>query len=179
MRVQCQGVTGLIDSTDGPSGDAWTHDLRRFPHTQGKPTVGTTPSEYPGGNTRWPCMSPREFILYEMADSPFGQDGRMSRSITICSTDGTSVHAFTTEDVARVIAYGEDSWSQVDGVTAAVLELRDGRFASWESWWNHTYSGFDSEFDGDPPAVFVSRTEDAAIALISEDKRGMLKPPAM
>lgn len=61
----------------------------------------------------------------------------------LISLGGAPTDDFTEEDVAEVIAQGEeDHGGGWDGECAAVLRLKDGRYVSYETFWGPTGDGF-------------------------------------
>lgn len=62
-------------------------------------------------------------------------------------------------DVAEVLFHGTDGegW---DGTEAAVVRLKDGRLAAWESVWGPTGSGFSEDAYGGDAEVWFAHADD-------------------
>ncbi len=67
-------------------------------------------------------------------------------------------------DVDYVVIHDKtsDRW---DGVSAAVLRLKDGRYMTWESWWGPTGSGFCEDAYGGDVDVWIADTLEDAVSL--------------
>lgn len=59
------------------------------------------------------------------------------------------------EDVEKLIAAG-DSDTQWDGQAAAVVQLKDGAFLGWSTWYQPTGDGFNEDAYGGNQSVYVS-----------------------
>lgn len=107
-------------------------------------------------------MATIEDIGHDAPWNSYGWEG------TVESIDGTPITLTISKyDVADVIAHGETSpgW---DGESATVILLKDGRFASWESWWDATGSGFCCDAYGGNAVVWFSSSVTAATSRMSE-----------
>lgn len=91
------------------------------------------------------------------------------------SLDGTSTTDFVRADIARLIAYGstEDDW---DGESAGIVQLKDGRFVSWESTWGPTGSGFHRDAYGGDADIWFGATDEVVRRQISERGRELFTP---
>jgi hypothetical protein len=78
------------------------------------------------------------------------------------------------EDVAEILIdmeYG-DRW---DGVTAAVVKLKDGRYMAWESFYGPTGSGFSNDaYGGDAVVHFSDDLEQIKLMALSDETRNNL-----
>jgi hypothetical protein len=103
-------------------------------------------------------------------DGPYG-----SHDGTAMSFDGTSTLPFSEKDVAEWV-YEWETGDRWDGTCAAVVLLRDGRLAAWESWWGPTGSGFFDDAYGGDAEVWFAREENLRglimQALSDESRRG-------
>lgn len=91
-------------------------------------------------------------------------------SVDECPTDD-----FTKEDVERVVAWKEDpSKGGWDGSAVGIVQLKDGRFVAWESWWDCTGSGFSRDAYGGDTDIVFARTAEAAHAALTEKARELL-----
>ena len=104
-------------------------------------------------------------------EHPFGR-GQWSGNLV--SLDGASTQDVSTDDIDVVLAYGEtkDDW---DGDSAGIVELKDGRFVAWESWWGPTGAGFGADAYGGDADIAFATTSGAALAYLSEKSRELLK----
>jgi hypothetical protein len=65
------------------------------------------------------------------------------------SFDGASAQDFSTSDVVEVLcAWSAEDGEGIYGECAAVLRLKDGRFACWETSWEASGDGFSVDGDG-------------------------------
>lgn len=75
------------------------------------------------------------------------------------SLDGASADPFRAEDVAEIMYHGNTGADDWDGNEAAVIRLRDGRLAAWETWWGPTGGGFSEDAYGGDADVWFSQPE--------------------
>jgi hypothetical protein len=102
--------------------------------------------------------------LKEMREVPWN---RGSWHGSFVSVDGTLASDFTVDDVEEVVSSAqiEGDW---DGMTVAIVRLKDGRFAGWESSWDCTGSGFSEEAYGGGADVLFAATADYIESSLSE-----------
>lgn len=109
----------------------------------------------------------------QLQDEPFGEID----SGEYVSLDGAVAGPITSEDVESVLYHGSsgDEW---DGVEAAILKLRDGRFVGYETWWGPTGSGFSEDaYGGDAKLCFGSDLDLVARMALSDESRRLVSYP--
>lgn len=74
----------------------------------------------------------------------------------LVSVDGTEATPFTEEEVATILFAGAtpEHWS---GTQAAVLLLKDGRYAAYETDWDPTGDGFSEDAYGGDASVYFGK----------------------
>lgn len=76
--------------------------------------------------------------------------------------DGTNllrIGLTTVDDIDEVIASGVEPSSDTSGIVAAVLRLRDGRYISYQTYYNRTCDGFrETAYGGGVADLIVSST---------------------
>jgi hypothetical protein len=99
--------------------------------------------------------------------------GRLDWTGKLVAVDDAPAHDFAREDVERVIAFGTtgDEW---DGETAAIVLLKDGRYAAWEASWGPTGNGFVCDAYGGDSDILFAATEDAAREALTDRGRELL-----
>lgn len=107
-----------------------------------------------------------------MADYPWNRNEWCGGLISL---DGTPTTDFTEDDVESVVAYGETSHDSWTGQCAGIALLRDGRFISWESWWDVTGTGFCGDAYGGTADIAFAATRQIALTHISEVARETLE----
>lgn len=114
----------------------------------------------------------KEWTLSELYDVPWA---RGSWCGSFVSLDGTPATDFTEPDIARLVAYGstDDDW---DGESAGIVQLKDGRFVSWESTWGPTGSGFHGDAYGGDADIWFGATDEIVRRQISERGRELFAP---
>lgn len=108
--------------------------------------------------------------LRDLGDSPFGDID----SGEYVSLDGTTAGPIQEEDVEAVLYHGDtgDAW---DGVEAAILKLKDGRFVGYETWWGPTGSGFSEDaYGGDAKLCFGADLDTVARLALSDESRRLV-----
>lgn len=94
------------------------------------------------------------------------------------SFDDTDTADFTEQDVAEVIAYGQTSPDDWDGNVAAVMQLHDGRFVVYETYWGPTGHGFSEDaYGGDADLVFASTFVNAVTFGLTDEGRRLCNIP--
>jgi hypothetical protein len=78
--------------------------------------------------------------------------------------EDVSDEGFNSKDIWKVLA-ANNTGSGWDGKAAAVVLLRDGRWAAWESSWGPTGSGFCEDAYGGDVIVYLAASLDEAIML--------------
>lgn len=87
---------------------------------------------------------------------------RITWSGKLWAIDATPTHDFTRDDVEHVAFCGSTEPEDWDGSVAAILKLKDGRWASWETSWGPTGDGFcEDAYGGDADVLLSSSLEDA------------------
>lgn len=82
---------------------------------------------------------------------------------------------FTKDDVAELIASAE-SPARWDGISAAILKLKDGRFVSFESFYGPTGTGFyDDAYGGDADIHFGPDVETVVRLGLTDEGRDLLQ----
>lgn len=98
--------------------------------------------------------------LHENVIGPFSWDGTEFTTDhgELHSIDGTSTDGFVAADIESVLYQGTtgDEW---DGDCAAVVRLKDGRLAAWETWWGPTGHGFGEDAYGGDSEVWFAKPE--------------------
>jgi hypothetical protein len=84
------------------------------------------------------------------------------------SVDGTATDDFTEADIDHLVVFGTTPSDEWDGDEAGVVLLRDGRYASWESSWGPTGSGFSADAYGGEADIFFAATLPLALSPLSE-----------
>lgn len=74
-------------------------------------------------------------------------------------------------NVARIVECGATNCDDWDGTCYGVVELSDGRFVAWESWWDATGSGFSEDAYGGDADFGIAKTEESARGFISAKTR--------
>jgi hypothetical protein len=100
---------------------------------------------------------------------------RSSWTGQLVSLDGAATDDFTKDDVAAVIAHGSTPTNDWDGSAAAIVQLKDGRYAAWETWWDCTGSGFSCDAYGGTADIMFALTVQAATEALSEKARELLQ----
>lgn len=100
--------------------------------------------------------------------------GRNEWTGALVSLEGCPANDFSREDVAEVIACGRtaDDWS---GEAVAIVRLRDGRYAAWETWWDATGDGFYVDAYGGDTDIMFACDEATARQHLSERARELLE----
>lgn len=94
--------------------------------------------------------------LDEIAVTPWTTSGKWSDSWhgNFKRIGNVKVGPFMPGDVQKVL-YAADSGDD-DGMSVAVLSLRDDRLVAWESWWGPTGNGFfEDAYGGDTEIWFA------------------------
>lgn len=92
----------------------------------------------------------------------------------LLSFDDTPTTDFNPEDLKNVFAADNDGGGW-DGFAAAIVQLKDGRWVAWESFWGPTGSGFCCDaYGGDSNIYFAKTLLDAAKFGLSESARNLL-----
>lgn len=97
---------------------------------------------------------------------------------SLVSIAGTPVGPIEKEDVAKVLFHyaDADDW---DGHEVCVLELKDGRYAAYETFWGPTGCGFsDDAYGGDANIVFGWNLNDVILEALTDIGRRRVGIPA-
>lgn len=90
------------------------------------------------------------------------------------SLDRTEVGPVSKSDVAEIIHYYQspDNW---DGNEIAVMQLKDGRFVAYETWWGPTGNGFSEDaYGGDSNLYFASSLDTILRLALGDEARRTL-----
>lgn len=90
----------------------------------------------------------------------------------LISEDGTATDDFVEDDVAAVLYSGQSSENGWDGIVAAVFVLKDGRFVSYETFWEPTGDGFSEDaYGGDADLHFGASIEEVIRLGLTDEGR--------
>ena len=81
---------------------------------------------------------------------------------------------FGRDDVDRVVAFS-CSFEWDGGDIAAIVQLKDGRFAAWTTWQDVTGTGFSADAYGGKADIYFASTVEAALSTFGEVAREALR----
>lgn len=116
-------------------------------------------------------MTRQEFASKAGGQVPWNRGKWSGQLLTF---DDTSTTDFGKNDIAKVLAVNNtgDGW---DGTGAAVVQLKDGRWVTWESMWGPTGDGFSEDaYGGDTNIFFASSIEYAICYGLTDEGRRIL-----
>ena len=95
----------------------------------------------------------------------------------VISVDGTEASVFVEEDVERIISAG-DTGPGWDGKQAAVLLLKDGRYAAYETFMGPTGDGFHEDaYGGDANVYFGKDLNKLVLTALTDEGRRLCGIP--
>ena len=100
---------------------------------------------------------------------------RFEWSGNLISVGGCDASDFGRDDVDHVVAFTHaGGWDDV-GDIAAIVRLKDGRFASWTTWQDVTGTGFCCDAYGGKADIYFASTVEAALSTFGEVAREALR----
>ena len=115
-------------------------------------------------------LSAEELENMTFGVNPFARGDWNGRFISL---DGTPAVDFTIDDVQTIIASGQegDEW---DGTVAGVLQLNDGTYVTYETFYGPTGHGFSEDaYGGDADICFASSHKTAVTMGLTDEGRLM------
>ena len=93
---------------------------------------------------------------------------------SLIGVGGCDASDFGRDDVDHVVAFISGAWADV-GDIAAIVRLKDGRFAAWTTWEDVTGTGFCNDAYGGDADIYFASTVEAALSTFGEVARESLR----